>query len=174
MKTLQIKHQDIDGWLLKKLFKDYLKDDSLWHFVYWKDFWTHKAFIDGKNIILRISDATVLKRVKTFLDKTPELTYEEYDFPYTKGKFQLGIQRKNWEARNLEYCLPMLHALSIARLHFGPRKRFARFISHYLHIAFNMAGYGHGEEATFIAWRNYCTVNLLARMYKDKNNAWRK
>lgn len=174
MRTLHIKGLSHDSWLLPKLARDYLKNDPLWHYVYWQDFWTHKAFIEGKNIILRISNEKVLREVKNFLDNTPEIMYEEYDFPYPRGKFQLGLKRLSWEARNLEYCLPMLHALSIARLHFGSKKRFLRFISHYLHIAFNIAGFDHSEELEYYTFRAAKTAFLVRKMYQDKKGKWKK
>lgn len=174
MKTIHIKGFDHDSWLLKKLAKDYLKNDPLWHYVYWEDFWTHKAFIEGKNIILRISDKKALDKVKKFLDKTPEVTYEEYAFPYPKGRFHLGISRLSWESRNLEYCLPMLHALAVARLHFGSRERMKRFIKHYLHIAFNISGYDHSEEMEFLAGSTFSISRLVKNIYQSKRFKWKR
>lgn len=174
MKTIHIKGYSPEDWLFKFLYREFLKNDSLWHFVYWKDFWTHKAFIQGENLIIRISDEEVLKKVKSYLENQPEISFEEYDFPFPRGKYQLGIKRMSWEARNLDLALPMLHIISEARIKLGRDKRFQGFIGLYFHIAFNVGGYDHAEEAKFLSKMVYLRLDLVERMLRGKNTKWNK
>ena len=167
MRTIHIKGYDHESWLFKEIFKQFLKDDSLWHFVYWEDGWTHKAFIEGKNLLIRISEEKVEKRIKNYLNKTPEITYEIYDFPYPRGKYQLGIKRLSWEARHLDICLPMLHALSVARIKLGSGGKFTRYVNHYFHIASNLAGFNHADEMILLLEMAHSRTSVIKRWYEN-------
>jgi len=167
MKTIHIKGYKPTDWLLKELYKKFLKDDDLWHYVYWENFWTHKAFIEGKNIILRINDKKVLNNVTKYLNK-PEIEFEIYDFPFCRGKYQLGLKRYSWEAKNLDLSLPLLHTFSIAAIKIGKGERFKQYIDKYFHLAFNIAGYNHMDEAEFLSELLYLRIDLVKRMYRNK------
>ncbi len=165
MKTLHIKNHTPDGWLLKELYKKFLINDPLWHFVYWQDGWTHKAFIEGENLIVRVNDPKVLAQVRKFLDR-PEMIWEEYDFPFCRGKYQLGIKRLSWEARNLDVCLPMLHAMAVARIKFGHSPGMKRFIDHYFHIGANIANFDHADEVLLLSSMLYSRASVVKKWYR--------
>lgn len=171
MKTIHIRGYDQKGWPLKYLYKEFLVNDPLWHFVYWEDFWTHKAFIEGKNLIIRISDKTILKEVRDFLKDTPEIEFEEYDFPFCcRKKYLLGLLRESWEAKHLDIALPMLHMISVAYMKLGGKKRFRKFASRYFHLIFNIGGFDHMDEVIFLSECLRGRLGLVKAIYRGRGN----
>jgi len=171
MKTIHIYGFGPEDWLLKELYKKFLRTDNLWHFVYWKDFWTHKAFIEGKNLLLRIENTKIVKQVTNYL-WNEGIQFDEYDFPFCRGKYQLGISRLSWEARHLDLALPMLHIISLARVKLGNGFRYRRFINQYFHIAFNVGSFDHMDEADFCVKLLSKRMELVKKMYRNKGK-WR-
>ena len=165
-KTIHIKYHDQDGWLLKKLYKEFLRNDPLWHYVYWQDGWTHKAFIEGKNIILRTSSS--FDDVLNFIKDLPETEHGVYDFPHPRGKFQLGISRKSWEVKYPQVSLPMLHAISEAKMSMK-KDQYEDFINHYIHIACNVGGMNHAEEANVMVRKLYGALKVVNEWYTKKH-----
>ena len=163
MKTVHIKFHEPEGWLLKELYKKFLKNDPLWHYVYWEDGWTHKAFISGRNIILRVSNS--LDDVVKFLTELPETEFEVYEFPHPRGKFQLGISRKSWEVKYPQVSLPMLHAISEAKMSMK-KDQYEKFIRHYIHIACNVGGMNHTEEAQIMVRGLFGALSVVSDWYK--------
>jgi hypothetical protein len=153
--------------LLKILYDNFLKYDDSWHFVYWANGWTHKAFIKGKNIILRVSSKWVQNKVRNYLTRSG-IIFEEYEFPFPRGKYQLGIKRLSWEAKNLDIMLPMLHSISLAFIKWGTGWKYKRFLHHYWHICMNVGQYNHAEEMKEMAVQLYRSSEVVIDWYKRK------
>jgi len=168
IKTFHIHGHSQDSWLLKRLYNLFLKDDPSWHFVFWNNGWTHKAFIGGSNIILRVSLEEIQNKVREFLLITPEVgTFEEYDFPFCRGKYQLGISRLSWESRNMDIMLPMLHSISLAAVKFGNGRKYRRFIQTYWHMCMNLGGFDHAQEISEMACQIYGSSKIVEDWYHN-------
>ena len=165
MITFHIRGYDPQDWLLEKLYKDFLTQDPLWHFVYWANGWTHKAYIVGNNIILRVGDIKIQSQIRKYLSTTPEIIFEEYEFPHPRGKYQLGISRLSWEARNLDVALPMLHSISVAFMKWGNGMRYKRFLHHYWHICMNVGGFDHADEVVEMSQQLYSSAHTIKSWY---------
>jgi len=174
MKTIHIHYHNPDGWLMKKLYKDFLKNDNLWHFVYWRNGWTHKAFLEGRNLIIRVEDPEVMNKITGFLKNTPEVDFEVYDFPFCRGKYELGIKRLSWEARHLDLAKLMLHVISEARMQLGNGRNYKEFIDRYFHILFNIGGFSHIEELRFLIGAGYDRIGLIENWYGKIFNSLKK
>lgn len=150
MKTIHIKGINLKDNNLKQWYKDFLKDDPKFHYVYWENMSTHKAFIEGKNILIRLEDKKVIKKLETSL-KDWHFLYEIYDYPYTKKKFQLGLFKKSWEDRYLNISQQLDHVCSVAALELNTNDWY-KFIQQLFHIACNTKGYDHYMQTKIMFW----------------------
>jgi len=167
-KTIHIKGRDHSVKYLRMLYEHFLKDDPLWHFVYWQDGWTHKAFIEGKNILIRCTSEKVIKDLQNYLEATGD-DFEVYDFPFPRGKYQLGLKRLSWEARHLDISMSILHAFSMAHIKMS-KKTYKEVIIHFNHIAFNIAGYDYAEEALVKVEMIYRPLNVVKKWYRKMSD----
>ena len=66
MKTIHIHGISLKDPYLKQWYKEFLKDDPKFHYVYWENGDTHKARITGKNILIRLEKQKIIKKLKLF------------------------------------------------------------------------------------------------------------
>ena len=174
MKTIHIKGIGLkEGWL-KRWYKEFLNKDSKFHFVYWENGRTHKAMIEGKNILIRLEDNKIIEDFTNWL-KQKQFNFEIYDYPYTRKKFQLGLFKKSWEDRHFEISQILDNVCSKAALELN-EKDWHRFIQQIFHIACNTRGYDHYTQTQImiqllkgsLETYRYWTIANLKEMIEDK------
>lgn len=165
MKTIQIKGYTPKEWVLKELYRSVLKNDPKWHYVYWEDGWTTRGKVEGKNIILRVSNSQVNKVLK-FLAKGEVEVPEVYEFPHPRKWWQLGISKRSWEAKYPNVAIPMLHAISEANMTMTS-KVYKKFVAQFFHIACNTFGMNHADEALFSVYLTYGSVSIVKDWYQN-------
>lgn len=163
MKTVQIKGYRPKEWLLKELYKKVLKDDPSWHFVYWEEGWTSRGKVEGKNIILRVSD-NKLKDVLSFLNQAEITKPEVYEFPHPKKWWQLGIPKGGWEDKYPNAAIPMLHAIAEANMTMR-EQTYKKFLAQFMHIGCNTFGFNHADEALFEVAISYGSLRVVKDWY---------
>ena len=158
MKTIHIKGYDLNDPLLRRLYNDYCKKDPKFHYVYWENGTTHKAFIAGKNILIRLENYKVIAQVKKYLSQK-EYAYEEYDYPYTRKKFQLGLFKKNWEDRHFNISQQLDNLCTIAALELND-KDWNRFLGQIIHIACNTKGINFYDQVAILIEMVYKSLKV--------------
>ena len=166
MKTIHIKGVFLQDGLLKRLYKDYCKNDPKFHFVYWENATTHKATITGQNILIRLENSEIIDQVKKYLDQK-QYFYEEYDYPYTKKKFQLGLFKKSWEDRHFEISQMLDSVCSRAALELN-EKDWNRFYNQLNHIACNTKGIGFYNQSRLLLRMAYDSIEVMRDQYNLK------
>ena len=144
MKTIHIYVYKQNEWPLKQIYKRFLKDDFVWHFVYWENGKpTNKDYILGKNIILRVSDEKV-KNIKEYL-KENHILFKVYSFPLTRGRLNLGLLKGDWEHKHLDVSIALNHACSLAAMNLN-EKDWKKFLNQINHIACNTKGFSFEQQ----------------------------
>jgi hypothetical protein len=144
--------------LIQELYKDFLKKDPLFHFLYEPD------------LIIRISVAPVLEQIKKFLTER-RINFTTYAYPHPErsnnGERRYGEDRGGVVAEHLhELFLPAFHTNSIAAL-ILPEDRQLGYMERTSHTYFNMLNFSHEDEATNMLYlatrRSSATVERLMK-----------
>jgi len=130
MKTIHTKTKS--RTLIKKLYREILKDDSLFHFFY------------EPELVIRVSENHLLALKKYLKDKN--INFIEYDYPKEKGKKgNLCFECEDLVLNNLDLFLQLYHCHSLAVLSFK-KEELNDYFGRVIHTLFNIARKSYQTE----------------------------
>jgi hypothetical protein len=150
--------------LIQKLYKNFLKTDPLFHFLYEPD------------LIIRISVPQVLEQIKKFLIEN-RINFRTYAYPHPEpsntNQRCYGEDKEGVVVEHLyDLFLPAFHTNSIAAL-ILPEDRQLAFMERVSHTYFNMIDCTHEEEATNMLYlahrRSSTTVEEIMKNQEAKD-----
>jgi hypothetical protein len=124
--------------LIKELFSRFLKDDSIFHFLY------------EPELIIRIESLKCLNEIKEYLDDN-NISYIEYDYPFPPNpqNRQFGEDPKGIIAKNFSLFLPIFHSNAIVALEMNGEDHF-NYLERVIHTACNSKAYNHIAEGLIL------------------------
>ena len=166
MRTFHIFGYTRKDKVFKELYQKILAKDPLWHFVAWGNAPMRGHRLEGRHLLVRVSDKRLFAAIRLVLREW-HIEWEEYDYPFPKeGKWwQLGLAKRSWEIKYQDIALLMDHLCSEAAINMS-WKEWCKFITQFQHIARNTRGMDQYAEGMFLLQQSMDHLRL-AGMWKD-------